>query len=219
MLFSNFPADLILTAISSHNSSRIISHDSVEPDTLKRYSGVIMCLIAFVLRCNAGWESAYKMSLDVKQIDACRLIAEHLGTLPIKAFSRNNQKPLEDPDHYIQDGDDNEDDEDDDEEFFDDDSESIIPDLREASVAQNQTEQRILDLLIALYTQLPSKEDNSLYSPLLRFIILSSHQKTGGWLPPRRITEFFSILLFCGRQVMYTLMWNFVVAEGIRFAE
>jgi hypothetical protein len=202
----------------SHNTSRTISHDSVQPDTLKRYSDVIACLMAFVLRCHSGWESEYSMSLTQEQVDACKLFLDHLKELPAGPRVRDNGRPSDDvdiPDYF-------EDDSDDEDDPIEDSSMELeaLLDIRQVPVTQNPGEERILELLIALYTHLPSKDDTTFYNPLLRFIVLSSRHRTGGWLPPRRITKFFSILLFCGRQVMFSLMQRQVVnGEGIRYTE
>ena len=214
MLHDMFCSDLD----ASHNSSRIISHDSVQPDTLKRYSDTIACLVAFVLRCHSGWESNYSMSLTQKQIDACILFLDHLKELPAGPRICDDGRPADDldiPDYF-------EDDSDDEDDPIEDSSveDEVAPDIRQTPVAQNSSEQRVLELLVALYTHLPSKDDGMFYNPLLRFIVLSSHQRSGEWLPPRRITEFFSILLFCGRQVMFALMHQQVInGEGIRYTE
>ena len=98
--------------------------------------------------------------------------------------------------------------------------EEIFLDLRTTSVSQNEGEERILNLLISLYTHLPSKYNGFLYSPLLQFIILSFHQHSGEWLPLRRIMELFSNLLFSGQQIMYTLMQQAVLeGQGIRYTK
>ena len=200
----------------SHNSLRTISHDSVEPDMLKRYSASISCLVAFLLRCDAGWSSAYKMSLTPEQTDSCNSLARYLKHQPAPTGDGRQEDDFGIPDYFEDNSDDDEDDplaecliE-----------EEIFPNLRTTSVSQNEGEERVLNLLISLYTHLPSKHDGSLYSPLLRFIILSSHQHLGEWLPPRRITELFTILLFSGRQIMYALMQRAVLeGQGIRYTE
>jgi hypothetical protein len=154
------------------------------------------------------------MSLTDTQADACNLIANHL-----------RQQPKSGHDHEPQEADlepvDDDDDEDNEDDAFDDNKlEQEVPsELSSASVAQNAAEELVLNLLITLYTHLPSKDDSSLYSPLLRFIILSSYRRTGEWLQPRRITQLFSVVLFCGRQIMYAIMQRCVVeGGGIRYS-
>jgi hypothetical protein len=73
-------------------------------------------------------------------------------------------------------------------------------------IADNPIQARILDLLISLYTHLPTGRDDKFFSPIIRFAVLSSLQRTGQWLPPRRITRILAVLLFCGREVLMTLM-------------
>jgi hypothetical protein len=156
------------------------------------------------------------MSLTVEQADACKLISDHLKQQPQLGHDEELQEAdLEPADDY-------EDDEDADEDSslgHDILEQEVSSELSGASVAQNTVEQLILNLLIALYTHLPSKDDSSLYSPLLRFIILSSYRRTGEWLQPGRITRLFSVILFCGRQVMYAIMQRCVVeSSGVRYS-
>ena len=67
---------------------------------------------------------------------------------------------------------------------------------------ENSVQQCVLDLLISLFTHLPSGSDNKFYSPIQRFLILFSLKANGQWLTGRRITQLFAALLFCGRQVV-----------------
>jgi hypothetical protein len=73
-------------------------------------------------------------------------------------------------------------------------------------ITENVLQAHILDLLISLYTQLPTGKDDKFFSPIVRFAVLASLQSSGAWLPPRRITQLLAILLFCGREVMMALM-------------
>jgi hypothetical protein len=78
----------------------------------------------------------------------------------------------------------------------------------------------ILNLLVALFTHLPSGRDDKFYSPIYRFLILYSLKKDGQWLAGRRITQLFSALLFCGREVMMAFLHNDVSqSPGLRFSE
>ena len=72
----------------------------------------------------------------------------------------------------------------------------------------------VLDLLVSLFTHLPSGADDKLYSPILRFLILYSLKKNGEWLAGRRITQLFAALLFCGREVMMALMHGEVLERS-----
>jgi len=87
-------------------------------------------------------------------------------------------------------------------------------------IAETPVQARILDLLIALYTHLPIGSDDKFFSPILRFLVLLSRKKTGQWALPRRITQFFAVLLFCGREVMMALMHREVLADRkIRYSQ
>lgn len=155
------------------------------------------------------------MSLTVEQADACKLISDHFKQQPKLCCNVEPQEADLEPADNFEDYEDDEDDS-----LGDNKLEQEVPlVLSGASVTQETAEQLLLNLLIALYTHLPSKDDSSLSSPLLRFIILSSYRRTGEWLQPRRITQFFSIILFCGRQVMYAIMQRCVVeGGGIRYS-
>src|SRR5208283_1316246 len=84
----------------------------------------------------------------------------------------------------------------------------------------NPIQRCVLQLLITLYTHLPTGRDDKFYSPILRFIVLSSLKKCGRWLPARQITQTFSALLFCGRLVMMLLMHREVLKDpSIRYAK
>ena len=72
-------------------------------------------------------------------------------------------------------------------------------------IAQNSVQSCNLNLLVSLFTHLPSSTDDKFYSPIIRFHVLHSLQN-GQWLPGRRITQVFAALLFCGREITMALM-------------
>lgn len=85
---------------------------------------------------------------------------------------------------------------------------------------ENPVQRCLLDLLISLFTHLPSGPDDKFYSPIYRFLVLFSLKKNGEWLAGRRITQLFSALLFCGRQVMMALMHHEVIQRShLRYSE
>lgn len=155
------------------------------------------------------------MSLTQEQIDACGLLLCHFKEVPPGPPLYDDGRPadeLDAPDYFEDDS------EDEDDPIEDSNMEREV--IRRVPVSQNSGEERVLELLVALYTHLPSGDDTTFYSPLLRFIVLSSRQRTGEWLPARRITEFFTVLLFCGRQIMFALMQRQVIdGEGVRYTE
>jgi hypothetical protein len=86
-------------------------------------------------------------------------------------------------------------------------------------IVENSTQRYILDLLVALFTHLPSGMDDKFYSPIHRFLVLSSLKGNGQWLPGRRITQIFAALLFCGREVMMALMHEEIMrSPGLRYS-
>lgn len=84
---------------------------------------------------------------------------------------------------------------------------------------ENSVQQCVLDLLISLFTHLPSGSDNKFYSPIQQFLVLFSLKANGQWLTGRRITQLFAALLFCGRQVVMALMHHHVIENDIRYSE
>ena len=71
----------------------------------------------------------------------------------------------------------------------------------------------VLDLLVSLFTHLPSGTDNKLYSPILWFLILYLLKKNGEWLAGRHIMQLFTALLFCSQEVMMALMHGEVLVS------
>jgi hypothetical protein len=87
-------------------------------------------------------------------------------------------------------------------------------------IAENSVQQCILDLLVSLFTHLPSGKDNKFYSPIFRFLVLFSYRPNGQWLPGRRISQVFAALLFCAREVMWVLMYEKVLeSPSVRYSE
>jgi hypothetical protein len=86
--------------------------------------------------------------------------------------------------------------------------------------AEGPVQRCILDLLISLFTHLPSGGDDKFYSPILRFLIIYSLRKNGQWLAGRRISQLFTALLFCGRETMMALMHGEVLRHSdLRFSK
>jgi hypothetical protein len=105
----------------------------------------------------------------------------------------------------------------DDDEEYDDvdlgdhDQERVISGLE---FAKGPVQRCILDLLISLFTHLPSGGDDKFYSPILRFLVIYSLRKNGQWLAGRRISQLFTALLFCGRETMMALMHGEVLRRS-----
>ena len=96
------------------------------------------------------------------------------------------------------------------------------PELMEhqSDLTENHVQRCVLDLLVSLFTHLPLGSDDKFYSPILRFVVLSSLRKNGQWLAGRRISQLFAALLFCGREIMMALMHNEVVqSSSLRYSE
>ena len=186
---------------------------------MKGYSAIITCLLCFVMRCHRGWNCDYSVSLTTVQQNACAALNDVLH--PSRGGQRSNlgheqdwYNCLEVVGDVLEDCDD--------EEY--EDGEFSPPDEPAATVqrriADNPIQARILDLLISLYTHLPTGRDDKFFSPIIRFAVLSSLQRTGQWLPPRRITRILAILLFCGREVMMTLMHQRLLQDPtIRYSQ
>jgi hypothetical protein len=90
---------------------------------------------------------------------------------------------------------------------------------RQSNLVENPVQQCVLDLLISLFTHLPSGADGKFYTPIYRFLVLFSVRKDGQWLAGRRITQLFAALLYCGRQVIMALMHQHVIdSPGLRYS-
>lgn len=202
----------------SHDSARTVPHRGVQGGTLKKYSLIVTCLICFVFRCFEGWESGYTMKLTASQEEACRRLKDCL-TEHQNEF-RDDTYMLIDCDTCTE-FDNNEIEDPDDEEY-----ESLEGSMAECMetlpnlITTNALQRHILTLLITLFTHLPSGGDDKFYSPIFRFLILYSLKKDGQWLAGRRITQLFSALLFCGREVMMAFLRDDVNQWScLRFSE
>ena len=155
------------------------------------------------------------MQLTNEQAEACLSLdnslqsRKELGNVDVAAdlsFDDENSRGNEIDDHYG-------DDDDDDDEMMASTSNDLVPRYTEFVLAESPLQKCILKLLITLYTHLPNAADDKFYSPLIRFLVLSSLRKSGEWLLPRRITQICAALLFCGRQVMMTLMQDEIMRD------
>lgn len=196
----------------------MVAHRDVRPDSLKKYGLVVTCLLYFVFRCFEGWDCGYSMVLTSEQKQACQKLKDVLVEMPANDFEDGvefDHDVLEDIEPEPEDFDDEDEDEDEGPELERGGSIEIQPTL-----VENPLQQCVLDLLIALFTHLPSGMDGKFYTPIYRFLVLFSLKKSGQWLAGRRITQLFSALLFCGRQVIMALMHQHVVENPfLRYSE
>jgi hypothetical protein len=147
------------------------------------------------------------MELTTAQRSACRSLNDTLSAGELGSSDSNEQ------DWYgcLGDGvseeveDDDDECEDDEISLADESVDESTPTARQ-QIAENPIQTAILELIISLYTQLPIGGDDKFFSPIIRFAVLASLQRTGQWLPPRRITHLLAVLLFCGREVIMALM-------------
>jgi hypothetical protein len=79
---------------------------------------------------------------------------------------------------------------------------------------QNSIQDHILNILILLFTHLPSGRDNKFYSPVYQFLILFLVKENRKWLAGHQITQLFVALLFCGQEVMMVLMHHKLIQHG-----
>ncbi len=90
----------------------------------------------------------------------------------------------------------------------------------QSTLVENPVQRCVLELLISLFTHLPSGADGKFYTPVYRFLVLFSLKKSGQWLAGRRITQLFAAVLFCGRQVIMALMHQLVIESSVlRYSE
>jgi uncharacterized protein YneR len=198
----------------SHGGIRTVHHRDVQYETLRKYGAIVSSLISFVFRCYQGWECSYSMTLTPAQQQACRALNDVLKE------QRANEEE-EDMWSFVDDDmrvefDDDEVDHLDDEEYDkldlgDHDRECVVSRL---DFIEGPVQRCVIDLLISLFTHLPSGADDKFYSPISRFLILYSLKKNGEWLAGRRIMQVFAALLFCGREVMMALMQGEVLRRS-----
>jgi hypothetical protein len=197
----------------SHGGIRTVHHRDVQYETLRKYGAVVISLICFVFRCYQGWESSYSMTLTLAQQQACRALNDVLGG------HRVTEVEVEDDMWSFIDGDMRVEFDDDEVPDLDDEEydEGDLDDHNQGSVVSRldfvdgPVQRCVLDLLISLFTHLPSGSDDKFYSPILRFLILYSLKRNGEWLAGRRISQLFAALLFCGREVIMALMHSEVL--------
>ena len=155
------------------------------------------------------------MKLTPSQDEACRLLKEALAEP--SSGSKDEMFTFLDVDVEL---DENELDDEDDEEY-----ENLEEDEREIedvlpNFLHNPLQRCILNLLVELFSHLPSGTDDKFYSPVIRFLVLYSCKPNGQWLSGCRITQLFAALLFCGRQIMMTILHAEVVkCPSLRYSE
>jgi hypothetical protein len=144
------------------------------------------------------------MKLTPEQEKACQDLKDALMGLPENAASDD----IEFEDGFEDGFEDNEPEDLDEDEEGDDEGLELEPEENQAreSLVKNAVQRCVLDLLISLFTHLPSGLDDKFYTPIYRFLVLFSLRKDGQWHAGRRITQLFAALLFCGRQVIMALM-------------
>jgi len=155
------------------------------------------------------------MELTPLQVKACQSLKEALAGPP-SGFEDDTcvflEADVELDDNELEDLDDEE------YEKLDEDvqeSEEALPDF-----IHNPLQRCILSLLVELFSHLPTGMKDKFCSPVIRFLVLYSFKQNRQWLSGRRITQLFSALLFCGRQVMMTLLHAEVAKRpSLRYSE
>ena len=178
------------------------------------------------MRCHEGAECNYDVKLTDAQRAACRSLQEVLDS-PFGCISPSTDSEVaqrrQSGESWYDEASSDHSAEDSDEEMYDDTEErpsDVAQDVERDAVAENPLQSCILELLISLYTHLPSGNDDKFYSPILRFTVLFSLKRSGQWLPPRQITRLLAVLLFCGREVIMSLMHRHILAEPtLRYSE
>jgi hypothetical protein len=197
---------------------RMVAHRDVRPESLKKYGLVVMCLICFVFRCFEGWDCSYSMKLTPEQKQACERLRDVLVDLPVKDGVVDDIGFSDDSGWF--DDEEMEDSDDEDESSKSENGEGTEAQPNVSSLVENSVQRCVLDLLISLFTHLPSRSDDKFYSPIHRFLVLFSLRKDGQWLAGRRITQLFAALLFCGREVTMALMHHKVMeSSDLRYSE
>jgi hypothetical protein len=160
------------------------------------------------MRSHLGWQSDYVMCLTNAQHRACESLNNVLHGSNVGGKETNGLDDEQDWYSCLEVADENVLEEADDDEY--ENGECYHADEPALTVrrhiADTATQAAILDLLVALFTQLPTGEEDKFYSPIIRFTVLASMRQSGRWLSPRQITHLLAVLLFCGREVLMALM-------------
>jgi hypothetical protein len=167
------------------------------------------------------------MKLTRRQSDACQTLLNVVGTndggqnwaeqVELEFFHGidDNDDPV--LDETLDDPDDEEND-DNALRLFYDEPFPIRPEVSD-KIAENTIQTNLLELLLSFYTHLPTGAEDKFWSPIVRFIVLYSIKRDGGWLNGRQITQIFAALLFCGRLLMMVLMHRKVLGDpGVRYS-
>jgi hypothetical protein len=197
----------------------MVAHRDVRPDSLKKYGLIVTCLLCFVFRCFEGWDCGYSMELTPEQKQACQNLKDVLAEIPendVEDGIEFDYDALDDIELEPEDFDDE--DEGGDEGELELERGSGME--RQLTLIENPVQRCVLDLLVSLFTHLPSGTDGKFYTPIYRFLVLFSLKKSGQWLAGRRITQLFAAVLFCGRQVIMALMHQRIIeSAGLRYSE
>ena len=196
----------------------MVAHRDVRPESLKKYGLIVTCLLCFVFRCFEGWDCGYSMELTSEQKRTCQKLKDVLVEMPAVNDGEDDIEFDNDAfDAELEMEDFNDEDEDEDEDL---ELERVDGVERHSSLVENRVQRCTLQLLISLFTHLPSGADGKFYTPIYRFLVLFSLKKSGQWLAGRRITQLFAAVLFCGRQVIMALMHQHVTeSSGLRYSE
>ncbi len=196
----------------------MVAHRDVRPDSLKKYGLVVTCLLCFVFRCFEGWDCGYLMDLTPEQKQACQNLKDALAEMPandVEGDIEFDHDAFDDIELELEDSKDEDEDEDEGLELERGDGIEM-----QSTLVENPVQRCVLDLLVSLFTHLPSGADGKFYTPIYRFLVLFSLKKSGQWLAGRRITQLFAAILFCGQQVIMALMHQRVTeSSGLRYSE
>jgi hypothetical protein len=205
---------------SEHSHSYQRHHADVGFDTHKRYAFVIAGALLLLIRNvqTPNTEYAFAVPHDIK--NATRVVRRSMITNPI---ARSSEHLYDEVEPLIEDEDS------DDEEHFPDDE--PLPDVlddvllmedddtgetdsvayyaygmseqRPAPVFCDKTQELLRQLLYMLFTQNPNDgRDNPFRSVFVRYIVLSSVTRDGGWRTASVITQSVAAILFTGRLVI-----------------
>lgn len=156
------------------------------------------------------------MKLTSEQREACQRLKDALLNMPENADKNDTELDGEtclafddNDDHELEDSDDE-----------DEGLELEMGEERQSSLIENPVQRCILDLLVSLFTHLPSGAEDKFYSPIYRFLVLFSLKKDGQWLSGGRISQVFAALLFCAREVVMAMMHHKLIENpALRYSE
>ncbi|EKM74174.1 hypothetical protein AGABI1DRAFT_133549 [Agaricus bisporus var. burnettii JB137-S8] len=161
-LISSRPAE-------EHDETKVRHHRPVNPSTLQNYAHVVATLIAFIHRIVISNQTEYQFKIPIEITSSCKQLISSLNVL----VSGEDLEVLDLQDVEAFDTYDSDDDSD-----IDNEEDMNISTVNQATTNAQKSKRinsNIINLLYALYTQIPSSQNRgNFFSPINHYVLLSS---------------------------------------------